>query len=163
MIIRVSTEFTRPANATAYSIGDAIGPASGQGLFTLTSIPSRPVAIVGAMLETNGTSPAAANVIVCTSAGYAPGIDNATLSVPGYNDGEVGTVSVVSGTTNALIGGAIFSVDGTNYYPLSYPVTLSGSSVYAAIQTMDVFTPSSGQAFRLSLFVDVQDEAGGRF
>ena len=155
MIIRVSTEITRPANTTAYSAGDVIGPTGGgQGLISVP-MPSQRIVIRGAMLESDNTQDATPVLYLVTSSSYAPGTDNAAITIPGYNDGLVAPVALAA---NSFVGlanvkdGLPFSVVGGGVGALNteIPATLTNNVIYCAIGAFTGFTPTSGQRFRLS-------------
>ena len=154
MIIRVMKEFARPSNTTAYSAGDVIGPASGQSLHEF-SVPLRAVVVVGGRLESNATHDVSGYIFVVDSSSYAPGLDNAAITAVTYNDRHVCTVPIVAGT-EGLSGVPIIA----SAFAASYPVTLTDTKIYAAVTAGAGFTPTSGQLFRLSLFLQIPDEMG---
>ena len=161
MIVRVQQTFTRPANTTAYTAGDVIGPAAGQGLIEL-SAPYPSVQVVGAALESNNTQSVDGVVYVVSSSTYAPGLDNAALTTPGYSDGFIATVALTDGWTGfGLIGVPIGAFSG-GAFVATVPAAASGlSKLYAAVSAGTGFTPASGQQFRLSLYLEVTEL--GRF
>lgn len=156
MIVRVQQTFTRPSNTTAYTAGDVIGPASGQGLIELSS-PYPSVQVVGAALESNNTQSVDGAVYVVSSSTYAPGLDNAALTTPGYSDGFIATVGLTDGWAGfGLIGLPIGAFSGG--FVATVPAAASGlSKLYAAVSVGTGFTPASGQQFRLSLYLEVSE------
>ena len=91
-ILRQTVEVIRPASTTAYSANDVIGPVSGTSLITF-DMPSDRVVISGAqVMSDQNWEPTQANLYLVTSSSYAPGADNAALTVPVYADGPVTTL-----------------------------------------------------------------------
>lgn len=162
MIIRSEVSFTRPANTTAYSANDVIGPASGQAVSAFNFDRNR-VNIVGAQVVSTATQDTVGVLYLVTSSSYAPGADNAAITLPVFADGLIGVVtlgqctampSVLEATTYTIAGGAFF-------LPASLPATLPNGTIYCALQTPTGFTPASGQQFRISLFAEVTERAWG--
>lgn len=159
MLIRVSTEITRPSNTTAYSAGDVIGPTGGgQGLIAFP-MPSQRIVIHGAMIESDNTQDATPVLYFVTSSTYSPGVDNAAITLPGYNDGLVaavacgvnsfvGLTNVRDGRPFSVVGGGIAALD------IAIPATLTNNILYCVVVAYTGFTPASAQKFRVSLFIE---------
>lgn len=161
-ILRQTVEIIRPANTTAYAANDVIGPASGTSLITF-EMPSDRVVISGAqVMSDQNWEPTQANLYLVTSSSYAPGADNAALTVPVYADGSVTTLLMgpdISGSRS--LSAATFSIFASSIaIPFSVPASLTSHRIYAALQTSTGFTPTSGQKFSVSLFFE---DALGRF
>ena len=151
MIIRASADFTRPSNVTAYSGGDVIGPASGQGLIPI-AVPFAKVNVVGALVESNATQDPGGGLWIVSSSSFAPGLDNAALTYPGLSDGFCGLIFLEAlPAGNALVGTPATST----YIKLNSPVNVVGNTIYAALMAGTGFTPASGQQFRITLHCDV--------
>ena len=161
MIIRVSaTEVTRPSNTTAYSAGDVIGPTGGGSSLLTFYMPCSTIAIVGCQVTSSGTQDVASTLHFVTSDTYAPGVDNATATLPTYDDGFVTSVPMdyslaASGTAMGVSGGGSF------FTPMAYPVTLVNNRLFGALVANTGFTPASAQRFTISVFVEVPDWVTG--
>lgn len=157
MIVRVSAEFTRPANTTAYSAGDVIGPATGQSLITIPCAYTD-IAVVGATVESSATQDTTGLLYIVNSPTYAPGLDNAAFTLPGYSDQRVGMIQLSTFATNVLQGAPVAAdIAQTSYWSTYYPMKLTDGRIYAALMTVAGFSPASGQQFRISLALDVPD------
>lgn len=157
MLIRVSTEFTRPANTTAYAANDVIGPATGQSLLSF-NVPYPSVTVVGGSVEGDSAHDSAIYIYVVTSSAYAPGVDNAAMTAPVYADGYAGGFSTAALGVSRITEGVPFA--SFSYAP--FPVRPVSNYIYAVIQTTNGFTPTSGQRFKVSLFLDVPQNELGR-
>lgn len=161
MLIRVTTEITRPSNTTAYSANDVIGPATGQSLLSF-NVPYPLVSVVGGSVEGDSVHDSAISIYVVTSSAYAPGVDNAAMTAPVYADGYAGGFGTSALGVSRVTEGVPFAVGGASFFYAPFPVRPVSNYLYAAIQTTNGFTPTSGQRFKVSLFLDVPQNELGR-
>ena len=155
MLFSQSVEIVRPANTTAYAANDVIGPVSGSSLITF-EMPSDRVVIIGANVYSDAAwEPTAAQLHLVTSSTYAPGADNAALTVPVYADGLVCAIQLSPDIDTKSLTGIPLNTGVITGFPV--PVTLTSHRIYGALRTPSGFTPTSGQKFRVSLFVDYQE------
>lgn len=163
-LIKVSTEFTRPADTAIYTAGDVVSNSTSATTFMAFSSLGRVAAgsgyIVRASLTTDKKSITprfrvhlfnALNSALST----AVPADNVPL-IEKYADAsfrlgsfDLPAMATAADTTNSDMSRAM---DNT----LRHPVTFAAASqtLYAVLETLDAFTPASGQKFRLTLVLD---------
>jgi hypothetical protein len=155
--VSVSASFTRPANTTAYTAGDVVSDNATTTTIISFAAFSRVNAgtgyIVGARLSTNLKS-ITPRIRVHLFSDAAPTISGDNLAfreVFADNSKRIGFFDLPSMTTG---------VDTTNSdmsraidMALRIPFICAAASriVYAVLETLDAFTPSSGQQFNLTL------------
>lgn len=159
-IVRSATEFTRPANTTAYTAGDVVSNST--SATTLIDLANA--------VRANGASGYIVRVAVTADQkSITPRLrvhfynaSNPTVSVDNaahqdkYADvakqlGYVDLPAMITGTdtTNSTMS---YSVNDT----VRLPVVAGGAttSLYATLETLDAFTPASGGKFTVTVFVD---------
>lgn len=162
-----AVEVTRPADTTAYAANDAIGSrttgAANDFVFRLSLQPGGSGYIVKAKLHTNqstcvarfrlhlynGTPAPIADNTICTvlytnAAKYLGYIDFPAAANPAGASDDLAQALVLPGST------------GTNSQPcLPLAITTDGNGkVYGQLETLDAFTPASGQKIRIALEAD---------
>lgn len=155
-----ATEFTRPANATAFAAGDVVGPASGTAVITLAS-PAQYNYGAGKITQirlhsdsstgtaTNGTFRVHFFSTAPTSvADNSPWVTLYTEKAyfVGYRDMDVFT------------GGATGLTSEMTATQLPLPFKCTGSNnLYAIVTATGAYTPVSGEKFTLSITVEQED------
>lgn len=158
-LIRVSAEFTRPADTTGYSAGDIVSNStSATTLLTLTNalrVAGGSGYIVRASLVTDKKSVtprfrvhlfnASDPTVAADNANHKELYADASKRL-GYFD-----LPAMTTATDAASSDMSRAIDNT----LRHAVIASGSrNLYALLETLDAFTPASGEKFTLTLFVD---------
>ena len=159
-VVRVDTEFTRPANTTAYSVGDVVSNSTSA---------TTPIDLASAVRANGGSGYVVAVRLFTDKKSITPAFrvhffnaSTATLSVDNaamqlrYADlgkylGYVDLVAMQTGkdTTNSTMS---FTANSA----VRLPVVAGGStrSIYAVLETLTNFTPASGEKFCLSVLID---------
>lgn len=150
--------FTRPANTTAYAAGDVVcNSTSACTLMTFTAVQRISGAgyIVGARLSTNAKSIVPRiRVHLFNASNPTVSVDNAAwrelyadaskrlgyFDLPAMTTGADSTNSDMSRSLDMGLRHRIQAASG-------------GRNIYALLETLDAFTPTSGQSFTLSLAV----------
>ena len=156
-LVRVAAEFTRPADTTAYAAKDAVGDStSAPTVITLTDAAranGKGGYIVKLALRTNKstitprfkvhlfhTSPAAINDNAAFTLLWA----NRALRIGGFELAAMSTEGAGSDMATAH--------DLTVRIP--FVAAAASRNIFALLETLDAFTPDSGQVFRLELVID---------
>jgi len=159
-VVRIDTEFTRPADTTSYSANDVVSNStSSTTLIDLASAVRANGAsgyIVAARLFTDKKSITPKfRVHFFNASNPTVSVDNANMRLL-YADvakylGYVDLAAMATGkdTTNSTMS---FSANSA----VRLPVVAGGAtrSIYAVLETLDNFAPASGQKFTLSIFID---------
>lgn len=150
-----SANFTRPANVTAYTIGDLVANSTTAGSVTaLTyssvgrSAPGR-AWILGAKIKTSS--------IVITNKFFrihffttSPTVANGDNGV--FSKAEQGHIGSIDVNLSQIFTDASTGFGGANYGPI--PVDLaSGQTVYALLEARGSFTPISAEVFTVDITV----------
>lgn len=159
-IATVSAEFTRPSDTTAYAAGDVVSNSTSSTTLLSISGCARVNAgsgyIVGATVVTNTKSlTPRIRVHVFNASNPTVSVDNAALQEKyadvskrlGYFDMPAMTTG--TDTTNS-------DMSRTVNFSLRFPFVCAASSttLYFLFETLDAFTPASGEKFTLVLNVD---------
>jgi len=159
-LLRTSTEFTRPADTTGYSINDVVSNNTGT---------TTPIALANAVRVNGGTGYVVRASITTDKKSIVPqfrvhlyNANDATLSadnanwqdkyadagkrlgyfdLPAMNTGADTTNSDMSRTQDSTLRHAIKAAANT-------------TTIYAVLETLTAFTPASGQKFTLTLYID---------
>ena len=157
-LITVTTELTRPSDATAYTAGDMLSNSTSTTVpITLSSImrvSGGSGYIVGIRVSTNLKS------ITPRLRVHFFNANNATLSADNapykelYADGskrlgyyDLGAMTTEADSTNS-------DMSRTFDQTMRIPIVAADSNLYAVLVPLDAFTPASGQKFSLSVTVD---------
>jgi hypothetical protein len=160
--IEVSDEFARPADTTAYAVGDAIGATtSNTGTTPLRSI------VVGAANGATGyltkfrlmTDQAACVAVirvhfytVAAPATVIPG-DNALMTLAWANRAQrIGSIDLPALATELGSNTAARAQDLTSR--LAFQCDAADNKIYYRLETQTIFTPASGQSWFLALTAD---------
>lgn len=158
-LIPVSVEFTRPANTTAYTAGDAVSnsaTATTLLAFAIARVAGGSGYLTKIRLSTDKKSitprfrlhffNAADPTIAADNAAYQEVYaDNAKRL--GWHD--LPAMTTAADTTNSDCSRA---VDMNCRIP--YTCAVGSSTLYVGLETLDAFTPNSGQKFNLTLVAD---------
>lgn len=150
----------RPADTTAYAVGDLIGASTTAGVSNVmtvpdvTRVPGGTGRIIRARVATNQPAFGGTIRLHLFKTLVAPTVgDNAPLAatVPNYVNAY--------GPTEVTLGQGIFS-DGSKGYmafspPVAFDVPDGQSDVYVILEARTVFTPTPGQRFSVTLECDV--------
>ncbi len=151
-----TVEITRPANTTSYTALDAIASSSTAPtnlIFTsITRSGGLSGYITSAIIVTDQNSCTSRfRLHVFTSTVTAIN-DNAAYTYSYANNSiRVGTITFDACSTEGSGSTAAYSVNTTIRLPFKIP---SGSSLYGLLETVDSFTPASGQKFFIQLNID---------
>ena len=159
-VVRIDTEFTRPANTTSYSTGDVVSNStSSTTLIDLANAVRANGAsgyIVAVRLFTDKKSITPKfRVHFWNASNPTASVDNANMQLL-YADlakylGYVDLAAMITGkdATNSTMS---FAAN----LAVRVPVVAGGStrSIYALLETLDNFAPANGQKFTLSVLVD---------
>ncbi len=158
-IRRASAEMTRPADTTAYTAGDVVSNSTTATapitLSSATRVAGGNGYIVRAALTTNKKSITprfrvhfftAAPTVAADNAAYSELYADASKRL-GYID--LPAMTTATDSTNSDMARTF---NDTARLPI---VAAAGSAdLYAVLETLDAFTPASGQKFTLTIFVD---------
>lgn len=159
-ILRASTEFTRPADTTAYTAGDVVSNStSGSTLISLANV-VRVNAGTGYIVRASVTTDkksitprirvhlfnASDPTVAADNAAWRESYADASKRV-GYFD--LPAMTTGTDTTNSDMSR---SMDNTIRFPIV--AAAATTTIYALLETLDAFTPNSGQKFLLSLTMD---------
>jgi hypothetical protein len=157
-LIMVSTEFTRPADTTAYAANDVVSNSTStttmQALANAARVSGIGGYIVGARLTTDKKSITPRfRVHFYNTTGATLSADNAAWQHK-YADisKRVGRLILPAMDTGADTTNSDMSV--AEDMTCHIPYTCAATSVYWVLETLDAFTPASGQKFSLSVFFD---------
>lgn len=155
-ILTSTTEITRPSDATAYTALDAIAssstaPANIQ-FASVTRVSAGSGYITGAVLRTDQSTNTARFKLHLFTGTVTAINDNAQYtSLYANNSIWVGTISFDACATEGSGGSSAVSLNNNIRIPF---VLTSGTSVYGLLETLDAFTPASGQKIFIRLTID---------
>jgi hypothetical protein len=160
-LVTVAKEFTRPADTTAYAANDVVSDSTSattiQSLVNVARINGGSGYIVGAALRTNLKSVTPRiRVHLFNAVGATVSADNAPAQSKYADIGkrlgsfDLAALATSVDTTNSDYSGV---VDST----LRIPFVCAGGdrNLYFVTETLDAFTPASGEKFSLTIFADV--------
>lgn len=154
----VAGEFTRPGNSTPYAVGDVVSDnASATTPFTIENA-ARGLGgsgyIVGARLTCdNADFDAETRVHIFRTPEVTVAGDNSALARPYDEDSDyVGSFDFAAASSPAA-GGSSGAQNNTVRLP--FTCADDSSNLYAVIETLTAFTPSSGDGYRLSLVTEL--------
>jgi hypothetical protein len=163
---RVSGTFTRPADTTAYTAGDAVNNSTtAPTLLTLSDVVNGlggTGKIVEIMLVTNNATVTNGTFrVYIFNASYTPQADNAVAtgvaghasSLQGYADLPILTADA-AGSTSAVTRVNEKVAGGDDGVPMQFACAATDNDLYALIVATGAYTPASGQSFTLSLVVE---------
>lgn len=160
-LVTVSGTFTRPADTTAYTIGDAVGDStSALAVLTLSNV-ARAVGgsgyIVGARLETNLKSITPRfRVRIFNASNPTKSNDNAAFkSVYADASKRLARLDLPAMITPADTTNSDMSSSEDNQLRIPFACGGATRDLYVLFETLDAFTPASGQSFTFTLTVDV--------
>lgn len=152
----LSITFDRPANTTAYTAGDVVGPATTtDALFELLGIGERATLgtsalLISAQLLINAASvPSGMSTFRAHFYSGKPSarVDNAAFTLT-WTDAPL-YLGYVDFPTPAVVGSVLqSSLDGINKL---LPIPAGSSALWMALETRGAYTPASGTSFRLDL------------
>lgn len=161
-----ASSFTRPANTTAYAANAAVANSTTAGSvtpisITVADINDAPFSVYRAQLSTTCTGLAGIGFrIYFFNASPTPGAgDGATFTCPTTNliATYSGTFITVSGSATQFSNGAVaFFTPEVGTFNITKP-TSGAKTIFALLQTLQAFTPSSASTFTLSI-----EDAQGR-
>lgn len=154
----ISTEFTRPANPTAYTAGDVVSDnataTTMQALANAARVSGGSGYVTGIRITTDKKSiTPRIRVHLFNTTGADVAADNAAWkSIYADVSKYVGwwdMPAMITGTDSTNSTNSI-SEDLT----LRLPYTCAATSLYYVLETLDAFTPASGEKFTVTVFVD---------
>lgn len=155
----VSATFTRPADTTAYTAGDAVSNStSATTAMTLTSAARKTGGsgyIVGIRLSTNLKSITPRfRVHFWNASNPTMSADNAAFQAKYADESKrIAMLDLTAMTTPADTTNSDMSRSAD--YTIRIPfVAGSSADIYATLETLDAFTPANGQGFTLTVVVD---------
>lgn len=159
-LLRVSAEFTRPADTTAYTAGDVVSDStSASTLITLSNavrVNAGSGYIVRASLTTDRKSITPRfRVHLFNATGATVSADNAAYREV-YADASrrLGYFDLPAMLTPADTANSDMSRSLDNSIRFPFVAAAGTTSLFALLETLDAFTPASGQKFLLTLVVD---------
>lgn len=156
----VTASFTRPANTTAYTAGDVVSDSvSATTMMTFSNVVSangRGAYVRGVRLTTSKKSiTPQIRVHLFADNTATVGVDNAAFR-SSYADHakRVGTIDLPAMTTPADTANSDQSSSANFTAAVRFQCGGASRAVYAVLETIDAFTPDSGQGFTMTLLVD---------
>ena len=148
---RVTTEFTRPADTTAYNVGDVVGPATTGNLsFTGVTVANEGQGyIVYAKVQSDGTSVTPELRLHLFRTPPTAIADNAAFALS-YDDREKYLGWIDLGSLESGV-----SQDNTVRHHIALDRT-EAKKLYVILETRTSFTPVSGQKFHIDLGLELQ-------
>lgn len=148
----VSKTTTRPANTTAYSVGDVVGedPAANLVFNNVSSVSGATVIITGASLQARvGTTPSGYGNFRLHLYNQAPTaiVDNAAFNLPSGDRSKY--LGYIEFETPEDLGDTLWS----RVNNINMQAELSTTSLFGILETRSAFTPSSGAEKELTLHV----------
>lgn len=155
-----SATMTRPDNATPYAANDIVANSATAALvvpmsFSPSDVNDGPVIIYGIRLATSGTGPGIAGARFrihlfrgdpSANTGITSG-DNEAFAVKQAS----GLIGTLSGTSRAYADGSSCRCTSDEGVPLICRPTAGAKTIYALIQTLDAFTPTSQATYTLTI------------
>lgn len=157
-LIRVATEFTRPADTTAYSANDVVSDSTSgttmQALANAARVSGGSGYIVGIRISTDKKSITPQfRIHFFSTNGATVSNDNAAWQDKYADVGkriayyDMAAMTTGADTTNSDMSRA---VDMT----MRIPYVCAGTSLYFVLETLSAFTPASGQKITVAVFLD---------
>lgn len=156
-----ATQFARPANTTAYSVGDLVADSATAGSVTAVAIPSAVraagecIRIERVTLKKSGTSLTNANfrVYICSAFPTLSVGDNAIFNTAGALG--ISNMDAVLGYFDLTMDrSATAGARGSGTPSLGAALTAkpaSGTTLYALIEATTAYTPTSGETWDLTI------------
>lgn len=158
-LVQKFSTFTRPANTTAYAVGDIVGTASPvvNTVAGLARVAAGSGYITGVRLTTDKKSiTPRIRIHFYNDVSVTVAADNAAFeSLYAEDTLSIGTVTLGAMTTPADTTNSDMS--SAEDMTIRIPFVCEGGvlDIYYALETLDVFTPASGEHFRLTVFGDL--------
>lgn len=161
---RITTTFTRPANTTAYTIGDVVGPVTTPAMQTLAGAArgnGGSGVITDVLLECNlDTVTLGTFRIHFFNASHTPAADNAIFATlhtnaaayQGFCDPPI-LVNDAAGA-GAAVTRLNAGIDAAKGLPLRFVCAAGDTGLYAVIVALGAYVPSSGEVFRLTAIIE---------
>jgi len=157
-LVRVSGTFTRPANTTAYAANDVVSnnatATTPLELANAVRVAAGSAYLVGLRVETNLKSitprfrvhffSTAAATVAADNAAHKEVYADAAIR-RGYVD--LVAMSTAADTTNS-------DMSRAEDYTIRRPMVAAATSFYVVLETLDAFTPASGQSFTVIAVFD---------
>lgn len=158
-IRRASAEVTRPADTTAYTAGDVVSNSTTATTPISLSSAARVAGgngyIVRAALTTNKKSITPRFRVHLFNAAPTVAADNAAYSELYADAGKrLGFIDLPAMTTATDSTNSDMSRAFNDSARLPIVAAASSADLYAVLETLDAFTPASGQKFTLTIFID---------
>lgn len=160
LVTRADTEFTRPANTTAYTAGDVVSNStSATTLITLANA-VRVNAGTGYIVRVAVTTDLKSitpkiRVHFYNASDPTVSVDNAAMRhLYVDNAKRLGYVDLPAMTTGTDTTNSTMSMSVNDTCRLAVVAGASTTSLYAVLEALDAFTPASGQKFTLTVFTD---------
>lgn len=157
-LLTISTEFTRPSDATGYTAGDVVSDNTSattmQALANAARVSGGSGYIVGIRVATDKKSiTPRVRVHFYNTTGATLSVDNAAWQDK-YADSskrvgfyDMPPMSTGTDTTNSDMSRAVDM-------GMRIPYVCTATSLYFVLEALDAFTPASGEKFTLTVFVD---------
>lgn len=154
-IERVTATITRPADTTAYAVGDVIGtiPAALAQLTNVGRVTGGSGMILGARLRTSqSTCVAQVDLHLYNAADATTQADNDLMQALAANDGKRQGIIAMPGLATMGAGSDIAHAEDMT---LRLPVRCADgqTSLWLALKTNTAFTPANAQTFRVDFWV----------
>lgn len=159
-VVRVTGTFTRPADTTAYAANDVVSNNTSTTTLITLSNAARVNAgsgyIVGARVATDKKSiTPRIRVHLWNASTPTVSADNANhKSVYADISKRIGTFDLAAMATSADTTNSDMSSTADWTLRIPFVCAAASTTLYAFLETMDAFTPSSGQGFTLELMID---------
>jgi hypothetical protein len=161
-IVTVSANFTRPADTTAYAIGDAVTNSTSAPVILTFSSCARYAGGAGKIINAVMVDSAAQATkgqfeLWLFDTTVAPDNDNAVFTP---TDAECATLVGVLAFTTPFVGDATVGAGGNCVYvttpsaPIPYKCSSSSKDLYGLVVARNAYTPVSGEVFTFRLFID---------
>ena len=160
ILTEVSVTITRPADTTAYTAKDAV--ADSTSVPTILTFPDVAFAngrggyIVSARIYTDQVTNVAQYKLHLFNQAPTPINDNAAMTAPLMTDNQTYQGAIIWPAAASEDGsvGAAFAQLTTDVEPISphmFQCATHSRDLYGMLETLDAFTPASGQTFRVTL------------
>lgn len=150
-----SVEFSRPANTTAYTAGDVVGPATAAVLSfgNLARLAGGPGSVIKARMMTNQSANAARHRLHLYTITPVVIADNAPMTLLFANRASrVGVIDFPALTTEAA--GSDSATAQATWERLTYQCAPGQTALLGVLETLDAYTPASGQTYFLELLAE---------
>lgn len=160
-LIRTSTEFTRPADTTAYAANDVVSD---------NTSTTTPISLANAVRINGGTGYVVRASVITDKKSIVPRIrvhlfnaSTATLSADNANwqdkyadnSKRLGYFDLTAMTTGADTTNSDMSRTQDATLRHAIKAASDTTTIYAVLETLDAFTPASGEKFTLTLWTDI--------